>query len=136
MWLWRLAWQTAIPPFWAAEEAGEEGEPEAQQEVVEVATQQAGVAGARLGSGVRPRRSTNIDKDLSKTPLPPKLVKWEVEEVATRAHAAAQAAVRRHPWAPRDRATVDYSDGVAPYVGKVGSVGASGEVCVDFDDGR
>jgi hypothetical protein len=30
---------------------------------------------------------------------------------------------------------VDYSDEVGPYVGTVSSVGASGEVCVDFDDG-
>jgi hypothetical protein len=43
--------------------------------------------------------------------------------------------VRRHPWAPGDRVTVDYSDEVGPYVGTVSSVGASGEVCVDFEDG-
>jgi hypothetical protein len=30
---------------------------------------------------------------------------------------------------------VDYSDGVMPYAGTVSSVGASGEVCADFDDG-
>jgi hypothetical protein len=30
---------------------------------------------------------------------------------------------------------VDYSDEVGPYAGTVSSVGASGEVCVDFDDG-
>ena len=30
---------------------------------------------------------------------------------------------------------MDYSDEVGPYAGTVSSVGASGEVCVDFDDG-
>ena len=47
--------------------------------------------------------------------------------------AAAPAAVRHRPWAPGDWITVDYVDGSAPYVGTVGSVGASGEVCVNFD---
>ena len=30
---------------------------------------------------------------------------------------------------------MDYSDEGGPYAGTVSSVGASGEVCVDFDDG-
>jgi hypothetical protein len=64
------------------------------EEVAEVATQQVGVAGAGPGSGVQPRRSTTINKDLSKTPLAPKVVKWEAQEVAARVPAAAQAAVR------------------------------------------
>jgi hypothetical protein len=72
-----------------AEEAGERAEPQAQQEAAEAATQQAGVAGAGPGSGVRPRRSSTIDKARPKTPLPSKLVKREVDEVATRAPAAA-----------------------------------------------
>ena len=93
------------------------------------------MAGAGPGSGVRPRRSSTIDKARPKTPLPPKLVKREVDEVATRAPAAASAAVWRRPWAPGDRVTVDYRDGVAPYAGTVDSVGATGEVLVVFDDG-
>ena len=37
---------------------------------------------------------------------------------------------------PGDRVTVDYAgDGSEPYAGTVGSVGAQGEVSVDFDDG-
>ena len=43
--------------------------------------------------------------------------------------------MRHRPWAPGDRVTVDYSDEVGPYAGTVSSVGASGEGCVDFDDG-
>ena len=43
--------------------------------------------------------------------------------------------MRRRPWAPGDRVTVDYKDGVAPYAGTVDSVGATGEVLVAFDDG-
>ena len=43
--------------------------------------------------------------------------------------------MRRRPWAPGDRVTVDYSDEGGAYAGTVSSVGASGEVCVDFDDG-
>jgi hypothetical protein len=42
--------------------------------------------------------------------------------------------VQRHPWAPGDQVTMDYRDGVAPYVGTVDSVGATGEVLVAFDD--
>jgi len=118
-----------------ADEAGEEAELEAQQEAAEAATQQASVAGAMPGSGVRPRRSSTIDKARPKTPLPLKLVKREVDEVATRAPVAASAAVRHRPWAPGDRVTVDYQDGVAPYAGTVDSVGATGEVLVVFDDG-
>jgi hypothetical protein len=99
-----------------------------------VVTQQVGVAGARPGSGMRPRRSTNIDKARPKTPLP-KLVQREVEKVTGRALAAASVVVRRRPWSPGDLVTVDYKDGVAPYVGTVDSVGARGEVLVAFDDG-
>ena len=43
--------------------------------------------------------------------------------------------MRHRPWAVGDRVTVEYSDEMRPYVGTVSSVGASGEVCVDFDDG-
>jgi hypothetical protein len=43
--------------------------------------------------------------------------------------------VRRHPWWPGDRITVDYNGGVAPYAGTVDSVGATGEVRIAFDDG-
>ena len=76
-----------------AEEAGEKAEPQAHQEAVEVATQHMGVASAKPSSGVRPRWSTTINKDLSKTPRPPKLVKRKAQEVAARAPAAAQAMV-------------------------------------------
>jgi hypothetical protein len=77
----------------------------------------------------------HIYKARPKTPSSPKLMKREVDEVATRASAAASAAVRRRPWAPGDRVTVDYRDGVAPYAGTVDSVGTTGEVLVAFDDG-
>ena len=43
--------------------------------------------------------------------------------------------MRHHSWAPGDRVTVDYADGSAPYAGTVGSVGARGEIRVNFDDG-
>ena len=58
----------------------------------------------------------------------------EARTTTAAAPAVAPAAVRHHSWAPGDRVTVDYADGSAPYAGTVGSVGARGEVRVNFDD--
>ena len=69
---------------------------------------------------------TTTDKAVPKNPN-------EVERKAKEIVARAPAVVRRHPWERGDRVTVDYADGSTPYDGTVGSVGAHGEVTVDFE---